>query len=537
MRVFTLDTTLRAGVLGGGACFNVDEKLLIAGKLDDLGIDYIAAGWACPGTHDEEFFARARNIRFHHAHLTALGSVRGAGTPPTHDSMVRCLVASATPTVALGASCWGRHVNEVLRMTEEESLRAVSETVRFLKMQGREVIFDAGHFFDGYRANAGFALRVLEAAKSAGADVLCLCDSNGETVTELLSEVCAEVRKRFDGVLGIQAHNDADLAVANSLAAVDRGFTHVQGSINGFGERCGAANLCSLLPDLELKLGHTTVGRENLHRLTAVARLVADYANLPVRGAQPYVGRSAFLREAGTPAGTPNADLVTAEHTQPEDVGNRARIVWNDLSDAGTIFRLLGLSRLADVLTPQAQREFLDHVAEMNREGYELETAGGTLELLAREAAEPRLRFFEVTGVEVTAAIHPETPPVTTAKVTVQVENASYTATAKGTGPLHALDVCLRTALATFYPKAGAVRMTDYRVRVIETHRGTAARVRVAIEWACGRRRWVTAGVSENVIEASWRALLDASRLELMRLNQQKGSPVAAVVEDYSWGV
>ena len=210
---------------------------------------------------------------------------------------------------------------EVLRMTEKENLRAISETVRFLKAQGREVIFDAERFFDGYRADTGFAMRTLEAAKSAGADVLCLCDSNGETVTELLAEICAEVRKRFDGVLGIQTHNDADLAVANTLAAIDRGFTHVQGSMNGYGERCGNANLCSLIPDLELKMGHTTVGRENLHHLTAVARLVADYANLPMRSDQPYVGRSAFLCEAGCQAGTILKDPVTSERTQPRGRG------------------------------------------------------------------------------------------------------------------------------------------------------------------------------------------------------------------------
>ncbi|HLM99013.1 MAG TPA: citramalate synthase [Bryobacteraceae bacterium] len=538
MRIFTLDTTLRAGALGDGASFSIEEKLLIAQKLDALGIDYIEGGWGSPGTRDEEFFRRARNLRFRHAHLTAFGCVRGAWTPVENDSAVRCLVVAGTPTVTLGASCWGLHVLEALRMTEKENLRVISETVRFLKAQGREVILDAEHFFDGYRANTGFAMRTLEAAKSAGADVLCLCDSNGETVTELLAEICTEVRKRFDGVLGIQTHNDADLAVASTLAAIDRGFTHVQGSMNGYGERCGNANLCSLIPDLELKLGHTTVGRENLHHLTAVARLVADYANLPMRSDQPYVGRSAFLREAGCQLGTVLKDPVTSERTQPEDVGNRARVVWDDLSDTGSIFHLLGLSRLAGVLTSQAQREFLDRVQEMERDGYELETAGGTLELLARQAAEPGLRFFDLAGFEVTTKMTSRAQTVTTAKVTVQVQNASYSATAKGTGPLHALDLCLRAALATFYPQIAGVRLTDYRVRVLEPNKGTAAKVRVAIEWAGGHRRWVTAGVSENVIEASWRALVDAIRLELMRLNeQQHGTLAEALVEDYSWGV
>lgn len=535
MRIFTLDTTLRAGALGGGASFHIEEKLLIAQKLDELGVDYIEGGWACPGTRDEEFFKRSRNLQFRHAHLTAFGSVRG-GVPVETDSGVRCLVAAGTPTVSLAASSWSLHVFEVLRMTEKENLRGISETVRFLKGQGREVVFDAEHFFDGYRANPIFALGTLEAAKSAGADVLCLCDTNGETVTELLAEICAEVRKRFDGVLGIQTHNDADLAVANTLAAIDRGFTHVQGSMNGYGERCGNTNLCSLIPDLELKLGHTTVGRENLHHLTAVARLVADCANLPMRSDQPYVGQSAFLREAGSQAGTVLKDPVSAERTRPEDVGNRARVVWDDLSETGSIFHLLGLSRLGDTLTAQAQREFLDRVQEMEREGYELETAGGTLELVAREAAEPGLRFFEIGGFEVSTRMASKGESVTIAKVMVQVQNASYSATAEGNGPLHALDLCLRAALATFYPEIAGVRLIDYRVRVLEPNKGTAAKVRVAIEWAGGHRHWVTAGVSENVIEASWLALIDAIRLELMRLRERQGTP-AELVEDYSWGV
>jgi len=537
MRIFTLDTTLRAGALGGGASFSIEDKLLIAQKLDELGIDYIEGGWACPGTRDEEFFRRARNVQFRHAHLTAFGSVRGAGVAVERDSEVRCLVAAGTPTVSLGASSWSLQVFEALRMTEKENLHAIFETVRFLKGQGREVVFDGEHFFDGYRANPGFALHTLEAAKSAGADILCLCDTNGETVTELVAEICAEVRKRFDGVLGIQTHNDADLAVANTLAAIDRGFTHVQGSTNGYGERCGNANLCSLIPDLELKLGHTTVGRENLHHLTAVARLVADCANLPMRSDQPYVGRSAFTREAGCQVGTVLKDPVTSERTRPEDVGNRARVVWDDLSDTGSIFHLLGLSRLAGALTAQAQREFLDRVEEMEHDGYELETAGGTLELAAREAAAPGLRFFEVAGFEVTTKMAAKGETVTTAKVTVQVQNASYAATAHGNGPVHALDLCLRTALGTFYPQISGVRLTDYRVRVLDPNKGTAAKVRVAIEWAGGHRHWVTAGVSENVIEASWRALIDAIRLELMRMSEQQGELAGASVEDYSWGV
>ncbi len=537
MKIFTLDTTLRAGVLGEGVSFRTEEKLLIAQKLDELGIDYIEGGWPGAGTRDEEFFARARAMRFQHARLTGFGSVRLTRAPAEGDAGVRSLLAAGTPACSLAASGWSLYVFEVLRMTEKEHLRLISEMVGILKAEGREVIYDAEHFFDGYHANPGFALHTLEAAKTAGADVLCLCDSNGESVTERLAEICAEVRKRFDGVLGIQTYNDVDLAVANTLAAIEQGFTHLQGCINGYGERCGNANLCSLIPDLELKLGHTTVGRENLRRLSSVARLVAECTSLPLRGDQPYVGRSAFTREAGLHVGVVLKDPVSSERTQPEEVGNRARVVWDDLSDTDSIFHMLGLDELARALTGQAQREFLDRIQQMERDGYELETAAGTLELLVREAVEPGLRFFEVTDFEVATGMTAERETTTTAKVTVQVRNASYSATAKGHGPLHALDECLRQALATFYPEIGGVRLTDYGVRVLEPNKGTAAKVRVSIQWSGGHKSWVTAGVSENVIEASWLALLDAIRLELMRLNERRGTLAGATVEDYSWGV
>lgn len=537
MRIFTLDTTLRAGALGEGVSFHTDEKRLIARNLDELGIDYIEGGRPGAGTLDEDFFARAHGLKFQHARLTAFGAVRPTRTAMERDTRVRALVAAGTPTCSLAASGWSLHVFEVLRLTEKEHLRLIFDMVRVLKSEGREVIYDAEHFFDGYHANAAFALHTLEAAKRGGADVLCLCDSNGESVTEQLAEICAEVRKRFDGVLGIQTYNDVDLAVANTLAAVEQGFTHVQGCMNGYGERCGNANLCSLIPDLELKLGHTTVGRESLRHLSSVARLIAECANLPLRGDQPYVGRNAFAREAGLQAGAVIQDPVADEHTRPEEVGNCAHAVWDDLSDSHSIFHMLGLDSLSEGLTGRAQREFQDRIQQMEREGYELATAQGTLELLVREAVNPGLRFFEVTDFEVATRMNAQQEAATTATVTVKIQNASYTATGQGTGPLHALDECLRQALATFYPEIGAVRLTDYRLRVLEPNKGTAAKVRVAIQWSGRQKNWVTAGVSENVIEASWMALLDAIRLELMWLHERRGTLASATAEDYCWGV
>src|SRR5436305_3309775 len=287
MKIFTFDTTLRDGTQGEAVSFSVDDKILIARKLDELGIDYIEGGWPGSNPKDRDFFARANELNLQHAKPTAFGSTRFAKNPVHEDRNVRGLIEANTPVVSIFGKSWDLHVRRALAITEDENLVLISETVRYLKDNGREVVYDAEHFFDGYTDNSGFALRTLEAASKAGADVLCLCDTNGGTITGKLEEICAEVRKRFDGVLGIHTHNDSDVAVANALAAIEQGFTHVQGCMNGYGERCGNANLASIIANLELKLGHTAIGAEKLTGLTAVARFIAELANLPMRHAQP----------------------------------------------------------------------------------------------------------------------------------------------------------------------------------------------------------------------------------------------------------
>jgi 2-isopropylmalate synthase len=536
MRIYTFDTTLRDGTQGEAVSFTVEDKLMIAQKLDELGIDYIEGGWPGSNPRDKEFFARARELKLNHARLTAFGSTRFARNRVDRDPNVRALIEAQTPAVAIFGKTWDFHARRALGITEEENLKLISETVRYLKDHGREVIFDAEHFFDGYKANPDFALRCLEAAKEAGADVLCLCDTNGGTLTSEVASIVAEVRRRFDGTLGIHCHNDADLAVANTLAAVEQGCTHVQGTINGYGERCGNANLCSIIANLELKMGHTTIGRERLANLTSVARFVAELANLPLRADQPYVGRSAFAHKGGVHVSAVLKDSATYEHIPPALVGNRQRVLLSDLSGRGNILYKLKQHGLADRLPEEARRELLERIKHLEYRGYELEAAEGTFELLVREALHPGVRFFDLVSFEVTTRMEDDRHSRTVATVTVKTKDGVHSATASGHGPVHALDLCLRQCLSTIYPSIAQVRLTDYKVRVLDSKKGTAARVRVLIEWSDNRRSWTTVGVSDNIIEASWRALVDAIRLELMRLSEQDET-IEKVVEDYCWGV
>ena len=532
MRIQTFDTTLRDGTQGEAVSFSVDDKLIIAQKLDELGIDYIEGGWPNSNPKDKEFFKRAQEVKFKHARLTAFGSTRFAKNAVDQDPNVRALIEAETPTVSLFGKSWDLHVHRALGIDEETNLKLIGETVKYLKDHGREVVYDAEHFFDGYNANPEFALRTIEAAKKAGADVLCLCDTNGGNLTHRIVEVVSEVRKRFDGVIGIHTHNDCDVAVANAIAAVEAGCTHVQGCINGYGERCGNANIVSIIANLELKLGHTTIGPEKLQTLTTVARYIAELANLPMRNDQPYVGHSAFAHKGGVHVSAVLKDSTTYEHVRPEMVGNRQRVLLSDLSGRGNVLYKLKQHGLAERLDSDARRQLLERIKDLEHQGYELEAAEGTFELLVREALHPGWNVFEVVNYDVTSRL----VGGTTATVTLRIQDSVHTASATGQGPMNALDIALRQCLSNVYPQVKTVRLTDYKVRVLEPKKGTAAKVRVLVEWSDHRRSWATVGVSDNVIEASWGALVDAIRLELMRLTEQDDE-VDKVVEDYSWGV
>ena len=532
MRIHTFDTTLRDGTQGEAVSFSVDDKLIIAQKLDELGIDYIEGGWPNSNPKDKEFFKRAKDIKLKHARLTAFGSTRFAKNTVDQDPNVRALLEAETPTVCIFGKSWDLHVHRALGIDEEQNLQLIGETVKYLKDHGREVVYDAEHFFDGYNADPEFAMRTLEAAKKNGADVLCLCDTNGGNLTHRIIEVVTEVRKRFDGVIGIHTHNDCEVAVANTIAAVEAGCTHVQGCINGYGARCGNANMVSILANLELKLGHTTIGRENLQTLTTVARYIAELANLPMRNDQAYVGHSAFAHKGGVHVSAVLKDSSTYEHVKPEMVGNRQRVLLSDLSGRGNVLYKLKQHGLAERLDSEARRQLLERIKDLEHQGYELEAAEGTFELLVREALHPGWSVFEVVNYDVTSRL----VGGTTATVTLRIQDSVHTASATGQGPMNALDISLRQCLSSVYPQVKNVRLTDYKVRVLEPKKGTAAKVRVLVEWSDHRRSWATVGVSDNVIEASWGALVDAIRLELMRLTEQDEN-VDKVVEDYCWGV
>ncbi|MBV8895874.1 MAG: citramalate synthase [Acidobacteriaceae bacterium] len=544
MKIFTFDTTLRDGTQGESVSFSVDDKLLIAEKLDELGIDYIEGGWPGSNPKDKEFFERAKRLHLQHARLTAFGATRFAKNPVEKDANVAALLGAATPVVSIFGKSWDFHAYRALGVTEQENLGLIAETVKHLKQQGREVVYDAEHFFDGFKANEEFALRTLEAAKNAGADVLCLCDTNGGTLPAQVAEVVHQVCKRFDGTIGIHCHNDSDVAVANTLMAVQAGATHVQGCMNGYGERCGNANLVSVVADLELKLGHETIGAEKLKTLGEVAKFVAELANVPLRRDQPFVGGSAFAHKGGIHVSAVLKDSAMYEHVAPDAVGNRQRVLLSDLSGRGNIaYKLKELGINEDALDDTARRELLQRLKAMEHEGYDFEAAEGTFELLVRQSILPEFVPFDVVSYEVTTKLqrgaggklpgNDET--VTTARVTLKVNGDVHSHTAAGEGPVHALDICLRQCLASVYPAITAVSLTDYKVRVLGSKVGTESKVRVLVEWTDHQRSWTTVGVSNNVIDASWRALVDALRLELIRLQASDSS--GNKTRDYSWAV
>ncbi len=535
MRIQIYDTTLRDGTQGENVSLSVDDKLAIARRLDELGIDYIEGGWPGSNPKDKEFFRRAKDLNLDHARIAAFGSTRYPRNTVESDPNLRALLEAETPVVTIFGKSWELHTTRALGVSEEQNLAMISETVRYMKDQGREVIYDAEHFFDGYQENPDFALRTLEAASEAGADVLVLCDTNGGTLTSRLSEIVAAVRQRFDGVLGIHTHNDSELAVANALAAVELGATHVQGTMNGYGERCGNSNLCSIIPNLELKLGHTCIGREKLEHLTSCANFVADVANLSLPNDRAFVGRSAFAHKGGIHVSAVLKEAATYEHVDPDTVGNHRRVLISDLSGRSNIFYKLqekGLKNLDDA----ARRQLLDRIKHLEYEGYEVEAAEGTFELLVREVLQPDHFFFELESLRLLTEKAGNRRTVCRAEMKVRARDGVHSASVTASGPFHAMAQCLRKCLSHTYPQVADIRLVDYKVRVLEPNKGTAAKVRVLVEWSDHKSSWVTVGVSDDVLEASWNALVDSIRLELLRLAETDAS-LLKTVEDYSWGV
>lgn len=519
-QIILYDTTLRDGAQQEGISFSLADKLHITRKLDEMGIHYIEGGWPGSNPKDTEFFAEARKLHLNSATLVAFGSTRRAGVPVTEDPQVRALLEAETRTVTLFGKSWDLHVLRVLETTLDENLRMIAETIGYLKAQGREVIYDAEHFFDGYKANSSYALQTLRAAQQAGADCIVLCDTNGGSLPDEIYRIVENVRRELSVPLGIHAHNDGELAVANSLAAVRAGVVHVQGTINGYGERCGNTNLCSLIPTLQLKMGYPCITDEQLQHLVSVSRYVSEVANMPPDPRLPYVGRSAFTHKGGVHVHAWQKCPESYQHIDPSRVGNQARTVVSELS--GKVNILEKAREFSVEICPEEAPGILRRIKELEKVGFQFDGAEASLELLLRRARPDYDPPFELIDFHVLVENRKGRGLIAEATVKVRVKGEVMHTAAEGTGPVHALDLALRKALVPVYPSLAEVHLTDYKVRILNGRAGTAAVVRVLIESARGARSWSTVGSSSNIIEASWQALADS--LEYALLQEHSGA-------------
>ena len=517
------DTTLRDGAQRAGISFSVEDKLKIAKRLAEIGIHFIEGGWPGSNPKDVEFFTRARNLDLKRATLVAFGSTRRANIKAQEDSNLNALKESGTRVVTLVGKSWDLHVTEVLNTTLEENLRMIAGSIRYIKRGGQTVFLDAEHFFDGYKRNAEYALRTVEAAAEAGADCVVLCDTNGGALPH---EVAAAVKaaKKMVISLGIHAHNDGELAVANTLAAVQAGAIQVQGTINGYGERSGHANLCSIIPALKLKMGINCISDRNLARLTEVSRYVGELANIIPDPHLPYVGASAFTHKAGLHVSGMMRHGESYQHINPDLVGNRSQVLVSELSGISNVTykaRELGL----DIPKGERAKVVLEQIKALEKQGFQYEGAEASFELLVRRTDPDYRSPFELVDFMVVVEKHRRAPIVSArqedmlseAMVKVRVGDEVIHTAAEGNGPVNALDAALRKALLQFYPSLSAVKLMDYKVRILEESDGTKSKVRVLIESSDGEHDWRTVGSSTNIMEASWVALADSLEYWLLR--------------------
>jgi len=517
------DTTLRDGAQAEGVSFSAVAKVQIAKRLDEFGIATIEGGFAASNPKDMEFFRLIKKETLKNSKIAAFGSTRRANIAPEDDKGLAALLEADTPVCTIFGKSWLLHVTDVLQTTAEENLAMIADSVRFLKEHGKEVIFDAEHFYDGYKDNPEYALSALKAAADAGADCLVLCETNGGALQEEVAQITAAVVNAFDIPVGVHSHNDGELGVANALAAVNAGAVHVQGTINGIGERVGNCNLSSVIPNLMLKMGLDCLpNAENLKQLRALSQFVYEQANMRPFTKQAFVGDSAFAHKAGMHVDGVRKVPHSFEHINPESVGSKRRILISELSGASNVFlKAIEMGLELDRKSPEV-RDVLKQLEQMEKEGYEYESADASFQMLIKKVLKKHQSFFELESFSVTVDRQGATPGCRSeAKVKLSVKGESIEADGSGDGPVDALNHALRDALSQFYPTIADVVLRDYSVRILDPEEATAAKTRVLIESGDGKATWGTVGVSENIIEASWEALVDSVEYKLF-LEEEK---------------
>jgi len=514
-KVYVYDTTLRDGMQAEGVSFSLEDKLLIAKCLDGLGVDYIEGGYAASNPKEMQFFNEADKLQLR-SKLVAFGSTRRADKTVQDDMSLMSILQTKAPAATLVGKAWNLHVTDVLGISLADNLVICAESVEYLKSKGLEVLFDAEHFFDAYKNNPEYAVQVLSAAADAGAHTLVLCDTNGGTLPYEVYEITKTVCEKFNSVtVGIHMHNDTDCATAGSLAAVRAGARQIQGTINGIGERCGNANLCALIPDLILKMGYELIVPDHLAALTEVSHMIFEIGNLTPLANMPYVGESAFAHKAGLHVDAMRKNKKTYEHIDPSLVGNERRYLISELSGRSNILSKLELKNLGEDKT--LAKELLKMVQDLESQGYQFEAADASFDLLVKKALGTYKPAFKLHKYHITVECRDGMEMVTEATVKLTVDGKTEHVVGEGDGPVNALDAALRKSLEIFYPQLRDMHLIDYKVRVVNAHAGTAAKVRVIIESRDKDSIWGTVGVSENIIEASWQALVDSVEYKLLK--------------------
>ena len=513
------DTTLRDGMQAEGVGFSLEDKLAIARCLNELGIDYIEGGYAASNPKEMQFFSEVARLGLKNSRITAFGSTRRADKKAADDISLNAILACKTAAATLVGKSWDMHVTEVLGCSLDENLKLCADSVRYLKARGLEVIFDAEHFYDGYKKNSEYAMKVLSAAADAGSDALVLCDTNGGSLPNEVYEITKAVCEQFGPmIIGAHTHNDTDCATANCLAAVRAGARHIQGTANGLGERCGNANLCTVIPDLAFKMGLEVLSPEKIKTLTEVSRFVFEIANLTPVTNMPYVGESAFAHKAGLHVDALRKNKRTYEHIDPVLIGNERRFLISELSGRSNVLAELEKAKIAQ--DKQLAAKILTQVQELENQGYQFEAANASFDLLVKKIMGTHSSAFDLIKYYVTVEKRSTGDLVTEATVKLKVGDVTEHVVGEGDGPVDALDAALRKSLERFYPSIRDVRLIDYKVRVVNAREGTAARVRVIIESRDKDSIWGTVGVSENIIEASWLALVDSVEYKLQKDKQ-----------------